>query len=592
MNNQNRNYQAFFTSVSAGLVRILAALLILINAPHLSAQIATINYSGDYQDVIIPTDLSAKYLTITAVGGDGGRIKRVKSYNGGRGALVKATFELGSDADQLHPGGTIRFIVGGQGDGYKSMDANIKGVGGGGGTGVAYRGPEAGASWELLMVAGGGGGAFWSGFSNGTDAGDPGRKYDRNDIGNGQAGIRPDYNDSDFGGAGAFGESSGINTTSHPTRRRSHAGWPNGPDAGEPTGGSAWDGGVSGLYSGGWGFGAGGIGPKDLEFAGGGGGYTGGSAGTGDHGGKGGYSYLSTDMNTLFIVTEERGTTSDPQNGYAIYEYTDSSPIVKIRRATAKTKCFELPSGRIDNGSSIGLGTCSDDLSQQWGIEGSSIRQAEYGSKCLDLDHSNTANGTNIQLWDCNGTDAQNWIYDVANQSIRSRIDFNKCLDVNEGNIQLFDCNYTNAQRWIVDQVTSAMPTAANQRIHVAAAPNKCLDVANYNIANSTNIQLSECKDHPAQYFTFDGRTIKLQAHPDKCLDLSLSQTDNGKNIQLFDCNGTDAQNWIYDGFTKAFRSAIDPGKCLDVTESNFTNATNIQLWDCNGTDAQQFEIY
>jgi hypothetical protein len=234
-------------------------------------------------------------------------------------------------------------------------------------------------------------------------------------------------------------------------------------------------------------------------------------------------------------------------------------------------------------------------------IGSTNIRSAENFNKCIDLDHSNTADGSNIQLWDCNGTDAQHWIYDVANQMIRSKVDFNKCDDLVNGsttggtNIQLYDCvngMTTPNQHWVVDGVLSALPTATNQRIHVVAAPNKCLDVANYNIANSTNIQLSECKDHPAQYFTFDGRAIKLQAHPDKCLDLSLSKTDNGKNIQLFDCNGTDAQNWIYDGFAKAFRSAIDASKCLDVDHSNFTNATNIQLWDCNGTGAQQFEIY
>ncbi|MCB0535668.1 MAG: ricin-type beta-trefoil lectin domain protein, partial [Saprospiraceae bacterium] len=294
-------------------------------------------------------------------------------------------------------------------------------------------------------------------------------------------------------------------------------------------------------------------------------------------------------------------TVTDPQDGYISYRFTNTSPFKTIQLAKDQTKCIDLTNGNTARGTNIQLVQCKENPAQQWVIRGATVRLAENVNKCIDLTSSNTADGTNIQLWDCNGTDAQNWIYDVANRMIRSKIDFSKCIDLVNGNttggtnIQLYDCVYGNTkpnQQWIVDGVPSAMPTATNQQIHVAAVPNKCLDISNYNTANGTNIQLSECKDHPAQYFTFDGRTIKVQAHPDKCLDLTQSEASKGNNIQLWDCNGTDAQNWIYDGFAKAFRSAIDINKCLDVTESNFSNATNIQLWDCNGTDAQQFEIY
>ncbi|MCB0535757.1 MAG: RICIN domain-containing protein, partial [Saprospiraceae bacterium] len=180
--------------------------------------------------------------------------------------------------------------------------------------------------------------------------------------------------------------------------------------------------------------------------------------------------------------------------------YTNTLPFKSIHLAKDQTKCIDLTNGNTAKGTNIQLVQCKGNPAQQWIIDGTNIRLGENLSKCIDLASSNTADGTNIQLWDCNGTDAQNWIYDVANQMIRSKIDFNKCLDLVNGNttggtnIQLYDCVYGNKkpnQQWIVDSVASAMPTATNQHIRVVAAPNKCLDIANYNIANSTNIQLS-----------------------------------------------------------------------------------------------------
>ena len=86
----------------------------------------TVNYTGTYEDFILPLGISD--ITFTAKGGDGG-YGRIATYlclwddyyvndckgNGGRGATVTATFSIGLGVDQLQPGGTIRTIVGGAG---------------------------------------------------------------------------------------------------------------------------------------------------------------------------------------------------------------------------------------------------------------------------------------------------------------------------------------------------------------------------------------------------------------------------------------------------------------------------------------------
>ena len=557
-----------------------------------------------YYDIKITSGF--EYLYLEAKGADGGKKTGTELvHNGGEGARAFGYVKIGDGTGEIPAGSTLRLIPGEAGESWNHF------AGGGGGTAVAFKRPQANDAWQLLLVAGGGGGAGIMGsgkagttYSYGLDGNDGQGSELHNKGKDGNGGTHEGY--QAYPGGGAFSDGGG----GCPGR----AGMQNNVPVGGM--GGSTDCGDKVVIRGGFGFGGGGSGisagkgtdKDEIGGGGGGGGYSGGGGGQSYHDwnvlaeygggpGGGGGSYVNTDW--FFIQSlQSFNTTNDPQHGYVRYSLLKTMP---IQLAKDQTKCIDLANGNTARGTNIQLVQCKGNPAQQWIMQGATIRLAENLNKCIDLTSSNTANGTNIQLWDCNDTDAQHWIYDVANQMIRSRINFNKCIDLVNGNttggtnIQLYDCVYGNTkpnQQWVLDNVPSAMPTATNQRIHVVAVPNKCLDVANYNIANSTNIQLSECKDHPAQYFTFDGRTIKLQAHQDKCLDLSLSQTDNGKNIQLFDCNGTDAQNWIYDGFTKAFRSAIDPGKCLDVTESNFTNATNIQLWECNNTDAQQFEIY
>lgn len=592
---------------------LLLTLLALLAGAGLQAQVNTADFRGNYEDVLIPNPAPAPYLILTAVGGDGGKIQRDRTYKGGRGAMVRAIFYVGTGQGQLEPGGTLRFIVGGCGDSEHDMsNADQVGAGGGGGTGIAYRSPA--GKWTLLMVAAGGGGGTWSGLGNNFYGG-PGRAYDKNLIGDGGPSGFNGTGNTDCAGGGAFFPTSSSNLTGG-------GGWPGGPDSGEPTGGSGYDGGRAYYYSGGWGFGAGGIGQRGTRNIGGGGGYSGGQAGgkcneqgcyaysavdhrfnNGDYmPAEGGRSYVNEEkMQVLKVLTFERGYAQDPQNGFATYEYRVPPRAYDfIQFDKARDKCISDYAGWTKDGNNVEISDCVDTDALCWFLnEGSNIQLVKDAGQCIDLDHSNTANGTNIHTWSCNGTNAQRWYFDGITKQIRSAVDMNKCFDLVNGNttngtnIQLWNCNPDNPnQYWYVERAIVIKPSQTANRIYWAHDPGKCIDVYGAHTDNKTNVQLYHCHDHPAQYFYFDGNTIRLNKDRTKCLDLNQSQTNNGNNIQLYDCNGTNAQKWTYDGYTRSFRSWVNSAKCIDVSNGGTADGTNIQLWDCQYSNHnQQFII-
>jgi len=113
-------------------------------------------------------------------GGDGGRARaensngKTRTANGGGGAWGIANFQIDPSApNALRPGGQLRFIVGNKGE--DKTRANTAGSGGGGGSAVLYLDPTK-ETWEMLIVAGAGGGGAVSMVSgdrfdqNGRDA--------------------------------------------------------------------------------------------------------------------------------------------------------------------------------------------------------------------------------------------------------------------------------------------------------------------------------------------------------------------------------------------------------------------------------------
>ena len=165
------NFKSAWTIVFLGLFNLMLMVPLRATAQQDMCD-RTVNYTGGHEDWVIPEGISE--ITFTAKGGDGG-YGRIATYvctfwddyfvndckgNGGQGATVVATFSVGIGEGQIPQGAIIRTVVGGAG---QSRNDNICGGtsyefgGGGGGTGVLYQaiGSE---DWELLLVAGAGGG--------------------------------------------------------------------------------------------------------------------------------------------------------------------------------------------------------------------------------------------------------------------------------------------------------------------------------------------------------------------------------------------------------------------------------------------------
>ncbi len=310
-------------------LRKITLLLVLLTAFALDASAQTLNDNGSThtinangsgqdqgsaQDYTIPSNSTRNSIRFTLTGGDGGKAQAGTCQRfGGTGATTEAVFMVGLGTNELKPGGTIRFVIGKHGvDGVVGGTAGVAG-GGGGGTAVLYR-PTNNDPWEILAVAGGGGGAYQGNIAGNCV-----------DSQRGQGGQSTEY-----GGDG--GSSSGSGGTSGNGGSSGGGGGTYSDGSGEVTswgGKKGYSGGGNGGQStsdGGFGFGGGGAGSGGGGHGGGGGGgYSGGGGGGGVDNGGGGGSYA----NPSYAYTSSKSAGSDglsnSQNGHADYAFESTT---------------------------------------------------------------------------------------------------------------------------------------------------------------------------------------------------------------------------------------------------------------------------
>ncbi|TNE47009.1 MAG: hypothetical protein EP344_19865, partial [Bacteroidetes bacterium] len=592
----------------------------LMNAGLLTAQFdgfllalsssGTINADGsNYQDFIIPSSMNGKVLHMTLTGADGGRVRssEAKKWNdAGQGATVELEATIGNAANQIKPGATVRFIVGLKGvDRTVSTSWSWKAGGGGGGTGVAFKNP--GGKWILLAVAGAGTGAMGNAFGTGTDLkGKEGRgiEYVFANAGTGKGGtVNADLFvcvDVFSPGGGAFSDGVDAHYSGGGCNRTvegGDAGWPNGPDSGEPTGGN-------GHSAGGWGFGGGGgsLEPAGVRYRGGGGGYAGGKED------EGGSSFLNAEYASGYATTHGSNSSHDDGNVAYSFNTTSNYSIREVKFSYAPGRCLgaNIAATSPLKDRNIETFDCTTDAYKiNWQFSNNTIQLGAEQNYCIDLTDGNTSNGTDIQLWECvSGNDNQYWVYNGIYKMFHSKKNLNKCIDAANGhnnttstvNILLWDCGYTNDnQKWTIEGAA----TAGNQTDtkHIVPVLATGFAVHSHTGAQSgSNIQLWTKDDtNTAEQWIFDGLAIKMQSHQNLCIDLSQSNTSNGNNIQLYNCNGTNAQKWIFDGMTQTIRSVVNPDKCMQIVKNTDGNVygkrSNVQIWDCNGSDVQKFQV-
>lgn len=321
-----------------------------------------------YRDFVIPSthDPATQFNQITFFlrGGDGGRrrVAGICTEPGGNGAKVTASFAIGTDEGELAPGGTIRLIVGQEGDGLKSN--GLAGVGGGGGTAVLYKSPaytggddclvdifggdrskeEAGKNWNdkcwiMLAVAGGGGGAYAAGGCATSSSGKPGNAGTDGTAGKGPNGWAGGSN-GDQGTSNDLGGAGGGYKIKRPTNVNG--------GAGGVKGGSSPSNDLV-TTRGGYGFGAGGPGLRGIGlfvWGGGGGGFSGGGAGDQYQGGGGGGSFANAKA-VAFTKKDGNGTDHTPNNGVITYRFELNDDLVDAPAALCKDVVISISGDEV-----------------------------------------------------------------------------------------------------------------------------------------------------------------------------------------------------------------------------------------------------
>ncbi len=396
-----------------------------------------VDYTGSFQDLVIPNNPLITKIRFSLSGADGGAAKlnmgeyvpilgfeTVGTYSsgGGNGAVVNCTFLIGTGPGKIPLGSTVRFIIGGKGQtGIDNIGiASNAGTGseyggGGGGTAVLFRAPGT-TTFTLLGVAGGGGGAYQGVISNiAVGLGDNGGAGEQSENGANGHGLVGDYgtggvggngggrnvgvvaiNPMGAGGGGRFTKGSGllnyvdIIDITLDEQELEEAEFGEG-GAGKPAG---FDhGGYGGtkenqtslvfatfsLKNGGFGYGGGGV---AVGTGGGGGGYSGGGGGGFINGGGGGGSYLNGIRETGNV--SGGGSDTEPDDGFAQYQVTlNHPPVANCKNATVylnATGQASIISSDINNGS-----TDLDGDALTYSLSKSSFNCSNLGSNAVTL---------------------------------------------------------------------------------------------------------------------------------------------------------------------------------------------------------------
>ncbi|KAF8157229.1 ricin B lectin domain-containing protein [Crassisporium funariophilum] len=123
--------------------------------------------------------------------------------------------------------------------------------------------------------------------------------------------------------------------------------------------------------------------------------------------------------------------------------------------------------------------------------------------------------------------------------------------------------------------------------IHPGFNTAKCLDVRGAKYANGTPVQIYDCNNTPAQRWTINRGSTKVQlAGTNFCLDAGSSPA-NGVGLKIWQCyDNLAAQSWYY---TDDNRIALQgKGLCTDLPNGVLTNSNQVQTWQCSANNPNQ----
>lgn len=337
------------------------------------------------------------------------------------------------------------------------------------------------------------------------------------------------------------------------------------------------------------------------------------------------------------LFTDENGSDSQKWQFFVQSQSDSNYAILNI----ATNKVLDISSGRITQGTKVGLYQPNGTVAQQWQLfdAGQVIEKLDKqasGTKNLlstdqiywiettiepnmviDVSGASSENDANVQLYRFNNTAAQQWTvsYDEQGYVTFINVQSGKALDVQAGkgvsgaNVRQYTPNGTYAQKWIVSQSSDG-----SYEIKSALWQGLSLDLAGGSVVNKTNIRLYHSNDTAAQrfnivtedmlYSTLDEEAaanagvlkdgtylINSSLANDKVLDVANASLENAANVQLYTSNMTKAQQWTVSHDAMGYITFTNVGseKVLDVASGNILPGTNVRQYASNESRAQKW---
>jgi hypothetical protein len=131
------------------------------------------------------------------------------------------------------------------------------------------------------------------------------------------------------------------------------------------------------------------------------------------------------------------------------------------------------------------------------------------------------------------------------------------------------------------------------QKITIQSAPDgggKCIDVPNGELKAGIRLQMFDCKDTPAQIFSFDATTARL-TFGSLCVDASGGRGQPGDPLQLAQCNGSPSQAWKAEASGNFVKLVGINGLCFDITNYSKDNGAPLAIWRCHGGSNQSWVL-
>ncbi|WP_265049521.1 RICIN domain-containing protein [Alkalimarinus alittae] len=123
---------------------------------------------------------------------------------------------------------------------------------------------------------------------------------------------------------------------------------------------------------------------------------------------------------------------------------------VEVQRASSTSQCMGIDSSTAPLGQQIIEVACSQDSNSlwSWGNDGRIHAQADPS---LCIQSTGYGNSAQLTLQSCSNNDTQKWSYDVAEYSIRNRLNARAAFDrFSNSNINIWGFHGGANQQWVI----------------------------------------------------------------------------------------------------------------------------------------------